>query len=63
MRATPYAVAFTRGVLRALGRPGDLAVRIGFFLIILVVTVVQLLTARLWVYYEGSSPGTVAGPR
>jgi multiple sugar transport system permease protein len=33
------------------------------FLIILVVTVIQLLTARLWVYYEGNSPGTVAGPR
>ena len=33
------------------------------FLIILVVTVIQLVTARLWVYYEGSSPGTVAGPR
>jgi len=33
------------------------------FLIIMVVTVIQLVTARLWVYYEGSSPGTVAGPR
>jgi multiple sugar transport system permease protein len=33
------------------------------FLIILVITVVQLTTARLWVYYEGSSPGTIAGPR
>jgi len=33
------------------------------FLIILAVTAVQLLTARLWVYYEGNSPGTVAGPR
>ncbi|HEY3109558.1 MAG TPA: sugar ABC transporter permease [Chloroflexota bacterium] len=33
------------------------------FLIILAITAVQLVTARLWVYYEGSSPGTVAGPR
>ncbi len=33
------------------------------FLIILVITIIQLVTARLWVYYEGSSPGTVAGPR
>ena len=33
------------------------------FLIILAITVVQLVTARLWVYYEGSSPGNVAGPR
>src|SRR5215510_9105425 len=33
------------------------------FLIILAVTVVQLLMARLWVYYEGSAPGTVTGPR
>ena len=35
---TPYAVAFTRGVLRAVSRPGDLAVRVGFYLIILIVT-------------------------
>jgi multiple sugar transport system permease protein len=33
------------------------------FLIILAITALQLVTARLWVYYEGSSPGTVAGPR
>ncbi len=33
------------------------------FLIILAITVVQLATARLWVYYEGSSTGNVAGPR
>lgn len=33
------------------------------FLIILGVTVVQLVTARLWVYYEGATPGTAAGPR
>ncbi|HEY3079870.1 MAG TPA: sugar ABC transporter permease [Chloroflexota bacterium] len=32
------------------------------FLIILAITIVQLLMARLWVYYEGSAP-TVAGPR
>jgi len=33
------------------------------FMIILAITVVQLVVARLWVYYEGSTPGTVAGPR
>jgi multiple sugar transport system permease protein len=33
------------------------------FLIILAITIVQLVTARLWVYYEGATPGTVAGPR
>jgi len=33
------------------------------FLIILAITIVQLVMARLWVYYEGSAPGTVAGPR
>jgi multiple sugar transport system permease protein len=32
------------------------------FLIILVITFIQLTTARLWVYYEGST-GNVAGPR
>jgi multiple sugar transport system permease protein len=32
------------------------------FLIILGITIVQLTTARLWVYYEGSGP-TSAGPR
>jgi multiple sugar transport system permease protein len=32
------------------------------FLIILAITVVQLVTARLWVYYEANTPG-VAGPR
>jgi multiple sugar transport system permease protein len=33
------------------------------FLIILVVTIVQLVTARLWVYYEAATPGTAPGPR
>jgi len=33
------------------------------FLIILAITVVQLVTARLWVYYEGNTPGGVTGPR
>ncbi len=33
------------------------------FLIILAITIIQLVTARLWVYYEGSTPGSVAGPR
>ena len=33
------------------------------FLIILAITVVQLVTARLWVYYEGNTPGGAAGPR
>jgi|SwirhisoilCB3_FD_contig_121_379580_length_3641_multi_5_in_0_out_0_3 multiple sugar transport system permease protein len=33
------------------------------FLIILAITVVQLVTARLWVYYEGNTPGGMAGPR
>jgi multiple sugar transport system permease protein len=33
------------------------------FLIILAITVIQLVTARLWVYYEGATPGTAAGPR
>ncbi len=33
------------------------------FLIILAITLVQLLIARLWVYYEGASPGAAAGPR
>lgn len=33
------------------------------FLIILAITAVQLVSARLWVYYEGNTPGTVAGPR
>jgi multiple sugar transport system permease protein len=33
------------------------------FLIVLAITAVQLVTARLWVYYEGNSPGGVAGPR
>jgi multiple sugar transport system permease protein len=33
------------------------------FLIILAITLIQLATARLWVYYEGSTPGSVAGPR
>ncbi|MGH2461504.1 MAG: carbohydrate ABC transporter permease, partial [Chloroflexota bacterium] len=32
------------------------------FLIILGITVIQLVMARLWVYYEGSAGG-VAGPR
>jgi multiple sugar transport system permease protein len=32
------------------------------FLIILAITIVQLVTARLWVYYEGATPGRVAGP-
>jgi multiple sugar transport system permease protein len=32
------------------------------FLIILVITIIQVSTARLWVYYEGST-GNVAGPR
>ncbi len=32
------------------------------FVIILAITIVQLLMARLWVYYEGST-GTMAGPR
>jgi multiple sugar transport system permease protein len=33
------------------------------FLIILAITIIQLVTARLWVYYEGATPGSVAGPR
>lgn len=33
------------------------------FLIIMAITVIQLLIARLWVYYEGSTAGGVAGPR
>ncbi len=33
------------------------------FLIILAVTIVQLVTARLWVYYEGATPGSPTGPR
>lgn len=33
------------------------------FLIILAITVIQLITARLWVYYEASTPGGVTGPR
>ena len=33
------------------------------FLIILAVTIVQLVTARLWVYYEAATPGAAAAPR
>lgn len=33
------------------------------FLIIMSITVIQLLMARLWVYYEGSTAGGAAGPR
>jgi multiple sugar transport system permease protein len=33
------------------------------FLIILAVTVINLLAARLWVYYEGATPGAPTGPR
>ena len=33
------------------------------FLVILVITVIQLVGARYWVYYEGGNQGTVVGPR
>jgi viologen exporter family transport system permease protein len=52
---TPYGVAFTRGVLRALSRPGDLAVRVGFYLIILIVT------SALWRAALDANHGELAG--
>jgi viologen exporter family transport system permease protein len=52
---TPYGVAFTRGVLRAVSRPGDLAVRVGFYLIILIVT------ASLWRAALDANDGNLAG--
>ncbi len=33
------------------------------FLITLAITVVQLLGARMWVFYEGNAPGGASGPR
>jgi len=33
------------------------------FMIIMVITVVQLVVSRYWVYYEGATPGAAAGPR
>ncbi|HLH75046.1 MAG TPA: sugar ABC transporter permease [Chloroflexota bacterium] len=33
------------------------------FLIIMAITVIQLVVARLWVYYEGSTAGGLGGPR
>jgi len=33
------------------------------FVIILIITTIQLVVARYWVYYEGGSGRTAAGPR
>lgn len=33
------------------------------FVIILIITMIQLVVARYWVYYEGGGAGTAAGPR
>jgi ABC-2 type transport system permease protein len=52
---TPYGVAFTRGVLRAVSRPGDLAVRVGFYLVILVVT------GSLWTAALDANGGELGG--
>jgi ABC-2 type transport system permease protein len=51
----PYGVAFTRGVLRALSHPADLAVRVGFYLVILVVT------GSLWRAALAANGGELAG--
>jgi len=52
---TPYAVAFTRGVRRGVAHPGDLAVRVGFYLIILIVT------GSLWRAALDANDGELAG--
>jgi ABC-2 type transport system permease protein len=51
----PYGVAFTRGVARALSHPADLAVRVGFYLVILIVT------SSLWRAALAANNGDLAG--
>lgn len=55
MRAGPYWAAFRSGAQRSLGNPGELAVRISFYLVILIVF------ASLWNAAMDANEGTISG--
>ena len=55
MRARPYLAAFKSGAQRSLGNPGELAVRIGFYLVILIVF------ASLWNAAMDANTGSISG--
>lgn len=55
MNKRPYLAGFASGAHRALGQPGDLAVRITFYAVILVVFV------ALWRAAEAANDGSIAG--